>query len=82
MKHMLTCVFVHFHVWLTMMITFMKKSHTEQASNAKITKNCYKNQILRYFLPLGAAVFCYTLPELADSPSCSLTFWSYFLPLR
>ncbi len=36
-----------------MMITFEKKSHTEQSSNAKIIKNCYKNQILRYFLPLG-----------------------------
>ncbi len=41
-----------------MMITFEKKSHTEQASNAKIIKNCYKNQILRYFLPLGTAVVC------------------------
>ena len=57
---MLTCVFVHFHVWLPkiMMITFEKKSHTKQASNAKIIKNCYKNQILRYFLPLGTAVVC------------------------
>ncbi len=59
MKDMVTCVFVHFHVWLTkMMITFEKKSHTEQASNAKIIKNCYKNQILRYFLLLGTAVVC------------------------
>ena len=33
-------------------ITLEKKSHTEQALNAKIIKNCYKNQILRYFLPL------------------------------
>ena len=38
--------------------TFEKKSHTEQASNAKIIKNCYKNQILRYFLLLGTAVVC------------------------
>ena len=60
MKDMLTCVFVHFHVWLPkiMMITFEKKSHTKQAINAKIIKNCYKNQILRYFLPLGTAVVC------------------------
>ncbi len=39
------------------MIT-LKKSHTKQTSNAIIIKNCCKNQILRYFLPLGTAVVC------------------------
>ena len=40
-----------------MMITFEKKSHTKQASNAKIIKNCYKNQILCYFYPWEQLLF-------------------------